>query len=140
MLMALFFSALVSATLLPGSSEVALVAALSQHSSDAMVLVTVATLGNVLGALVTFAMGWYGQRWSAWQPSLERQTQVMPYIQRFGWLTLLLSWIPLFGDALCLMAGWLRLPLLRCALAMTLGKLFRYLSVMWLYQLSVPLF
>lgn len=123
----LFLSAFVSATLIPGSSEVLLayLALNSPLSSSALLLI--ATAGNSLGAITTWGLGFLLsrgyplERWRK-QPS----ARALQWVQRWGVWSLLLSWLPVLGDALCLAAGWLCLPAMSCAVAIVVGKALRY--------------
>ncbi|MDR3412796.1 MAG: DedA family protein [Formivibrio sp.] len=114
----LFGSAFVSATILPGNSEAALLALLHFQPQSAVVAVLVATLGNVLGGLTTV---WMGRRLP-----VAPEGRAVNLARRFGPVSLLLSWLPLVGDALCGVAGWLRWPLSPVVLWITLGKALRY--------------
>ncbi|MGB1238719.1 MAG: YqaA family protein [Pseudomonadales bacterium] len=123
----LFGSSFVSSTLLPGGSEVALLYLVQQAQYDTGWLFLAALSGNVLGALLTFALGWLiARKYSA--KSLEKrwQRKALSWLQRHGVWALLLSWLPLIGDPLCLMAGWLRLNPMLSALLITAGKALRY--------------
>ena len=125
---ALFFSALLSATLLPGGSEALLLYRL-HAGGDPVVLVAIATAGNVIGSLITYAIGRLGnraihQRWlgiSAAQ--IDRAEQ---WFSRYGTPALLFAWLPVVGDPLCLVAGLLKSQLLCFTLLVTMGKLGRY--------------
>lgn len=114
----LFGSAFLSATVLPGNSEAALVALLHFQPAMAVSAVLVATAGNVLGGLTTV---WLGRR----LPKAP-EGRVVRWAQRFGSSMLILSWLPGVGDALCAVAGWLRWPWLPVILWVTLGKVLRY--------------
>ncbi len=117
-LLSLFISSFLAATLLPGGSEVALFAVLNAYPGTLWVALVIATIGNTLGGMVTFGMGW-----------LLPQTQRLKHVdklRRYGTPALLLSWVPLIGDALCLTAGWLRLNWWQSALFMASGKFARY--------------
>lgn len=124
----LFFSALISSTLFPGGSEVLLLYRLNA-GGDAIALVAVATLGNVLGSLITYGMGRLGnealhQRWLHISPSqIERAER---WFGKFGQASLLLAWLPIVGDPICLAAGLLRSPLWIFLLLVSIGKLARY--------------
>jgi membrane protein YqaA with SNARE-associated domain len=120
-LWALFASAFVSATILPGNSEIVLVAVLKSGAALAEA-VAVATVGNTLGGLTTYGLG-------RLLPSRVPEGTALARVRRFGAAALLLSWLPIVGDALCAAAGWLKLPWPLCALAMAAGKLLRYLAV-----------
>ncbi len=129
----LFVSALVSATLLPGGSEALLLWRL-QQGGDAAALVAVATAGNVLGSLVTYGIGRLGnealhRRW----PGMDgaRLARAEAWFDRFGKPALLLAWLPVVGDPLCLVAGLLRLRLGWFLPLVTAGKLGRYAFLAW---------
>jgi membrane protein YqaA with SNARE-associated domain len=125
-LFSLFFSSLLGATLLPGGSEVVLFAVLKAYPNTIWWAVGMATLGNTLGGMVSFGMGW-----------LLPKTQSLKhaaYLHRYGAVVLLLAWTPLLGDALCLAAGWLRLSIWQSAGWMAVGKLLRYLVVVLITQ------
>jgi membrane protein YqaA with SNARE-associated domain len=130
-LVGLFFSAFLSATVLPGSSEVVMVALITAYPALAWPAFGVALAGNLTGALLTFGMGWAArqgyERFQALRWKLdERQMQ---RLQRFGPPALVLSVLPLVGDALVLAAGWLRLDVKRSLAWIALGKGLRYLLV-----------
>jgi len=117
-LLSLFISSFLAATLLPGGSEVVLFGVLKAHSETLWLALGIATIGNTLGGMVSFAMGW-----------LLPQTQQLKHVEklrRHGTPALLLAWVPLLGDALCLAAGWLRLSPWQAALFMAIGKFARY--------------
>ncbi len=117
-LLSLFASSFLGATLLPGGSEAVLFAVLKTYPESLWAALAVASLGNTLGGMVSFGMGW-----------LLPQTQQLKHVdklRRYGTPALLLAWVPLIGDALCLAAGWLRLSGWKSALFMFIGKFARY--------------
>lgn len=117
-LLSLFISSFLAATLLPGGSEAVLFGVLKAYPETVWLALAVATIGNTLGGMVTFGMGW-----------LVPQTQQLKHIERmrrYGTPALLLSWAPIMGDALCLAAGWLRLNPWKAALFIAAGKFARY--------------
>ncbi len=117
-LLSLFFGSFFAATLLPGGSEAVLIGVLKGYPETLWPALFIATAGNTLGGMVTFGMGW-----------LLPQTQQLKHVEklrRYGTPALLLAWVPLIGDALCLAAGWLRLNWWQAALFMALGKFARY--------------
>jgi len=131
---ALFLSALVSATILPGGSEAVLAALALQGEIDRATLLAVATAGNTLGALTTFGLGWLAARRLTPEQSLGRHTErALGWLRRYGYWALLLSWLPVVGDALCLAGGWLGLPLGRATMALTVGKALRYAAVLAIF-------
>jgi membrane protein YqaA with SNARE-associated domain len=125
----LFVSAFLSATLLPGSSEAALVALLALGRSDPVLLVAVATAGNVLGSVVNWAIGRFFAQFSdrRWFPvSATAFARATAWYGRFGVWSLLFAWVPGIGDPLTLAAGVLRVSLWRFVALVTLGKAARY--------------
>lgn len=127
---ALFFSALIASTLLPAQSELVLAGLLLAGEQPVWVLVLVATVGNVLGAAINWWLGRYlehfrDRRWFPFKPSaLERAAGGY---HRYGRWSLLLSWAPIIGDPLTLVAGVLREPFASFLAIVTLAKLGRYL-------------
>jgi membrane protein YqaA with SNARE-associated domain len=119
---ALFLSSFLSATLLPGGSEVILYAVLVRDASLLWPALIGATAGNTLGGLTSYLIGGWLRR--ARMPARE-----MEWLRRFGAPLLLLSWLPLIGDLLCIAAGWLRMRVALAALFIGLGKLARYALV-----------
>ena len=122
-LAALFAAAFLSATVLPANSEVVLAAVLKAAPERAALAIAVATLGNTLGGLTSYGIGRLLPARSLPSP------RIMAAVRRYGAGALLLSWVPILGDALCVAAGWLRVPLWASALAMLAGKWVRYLAV-----------
>jgi membrane protein YqaA with SNARE-associated domain len=114
----LFISSLLGATLLPGGSEAVLAGVLHSYPDSLWIALSVSTLGNTIGGMISYWMGW-----------MLPQTQQLKHVdklRRFGAPALLLAWAPLIGDALCLAAGWLRLNPWHSSLYMAAGKLIRY--------------
>jgi membrane protein YqaA with SNARE-associated domain len=121
--MSLFASSFLSATLLPGNSEIVLVALLTNSLISPEILVLAATLGNVLGGLTNVIIG-------RLLPVLKPQRGLelaLGWMKRFGPAALLLSWVPVVGDLLCVLAGWLRMPWGSVLLFLSLGKAMRYI-------------
>ncbi|MBQ9105871.1 MAG: DedA family protein [Mailhella sp.] len=128
----LFASAFISATLLPAQSEAVLGLLLAQGGHSAAVLIAVATLGNTLGAATNWLLGLYVNRFKnhRWFPaSPEALARAEGWYRRWGRWSLLLSWAPLFGDALCLAAGVLREPFHSFFGIVLVAKFVRYLAV-----------
>jgi membrane protein YqaA with SNARE-associated domain len=130
----LFMAAFLAATVLPLSSEVVLVALLLNGLSPTS-LVTVATVGNVLGALVNYALGyWAGvaviRRWL--KMSEAEFVSAEKRFRKYGVWSLCLAWAPVIGDPLTVMAGILRVRLLWFLLLVTVGKLLRYVVIAWM--------
>jgi membrane protein YqaA with SNARE-associated domain len=129
-LASVFIISFVSATLLPMGSEPAVFGYVKLNPDAFWVTVLVATLANTLGGLTNYALGRAAKAAVAPQDG----TRYLAWFQRFGAKTLLLSWLPVVGDPLCVLAGYLRLPLLPCAAYMAIGKGLRYLVVVFGWQ------
>lgn len=128
----LFMAALGAATLLPMQSETVLAGMLLSQAYPAVVLLSVATLGNVLGSILNWLLGRsiIRLRHKRWFPASETQLEkAQRFYVKYGYWSLLLSWVPLIGDPLTLIAGVLREPLWRFVLIVTVAKGARYLVV-----------
>lgn len=125
----LFLSALIAATILPMQSEAALVGLLAGANHSVIVLLMVATLGNVLGAVINWYLGRFLLRYKdkRWFPSSEsRLARAQHWYRRYGRWSLLASWLPVVGDPLTIVAGLMREPLASFLLLVTLAKATRY--------------
>lgn len=126
----LFLTALGAATLLPLQSEAVLAGLLLQREHPVILLVAVATVGNVLGAIVNWWLGRYIEHWRERRwfpvsgPALDR---AQARYHRYGRWSLLLSWAPIIGDPLTLVAGVMKEPFWSFLLLVTLAKTGRYL-------------
>jgi len=121
---ALFLISLLSATLLPMGSEPALFAVVKVNPGVFWPAMMVATLGNTIGGAITYGMGYGAKNMLA----KERESRWFGWMQRFGPKTLLLSWLPVVGDPLCSVAGWLNMPFWPSLIYMAIGKFLRYLT------------
>ena len=126
-LASLFASSFLSATLLPGNSEVVLVAMLLSGVSQPWLLVLIATMGNNLGGLTNVILG----RFFPLREKSRWQEKAVDWLKRYGAATLLLSWMPVIGDLLCLLAGWMRISWGPVLFFLCLGKALRYVLVAW---------
>lgn len=127
----LFLAAFIASTLVPASSEAVLAGLVASGAYDPWLLLAIASLGNVLGATVNWALG----RWAAqtrWVRGNARLAQAGAWLRRYGAWSLLLSWLPVIGDPLTLAAGLARLRLPLFLLPVALGKVGRYLVVFYL--------
>ena len=127
----LFLASFLAATLLPGGSEAVLAAVILAHPEQVIPALALATLGNTLGGMSTYALGLLlpqGVMRSGIQADGAGDTAIrqLDTLRRHGAPALLLAWAPVIGDALCAAAGWLRLPWLSCMIWMALGKGARY--------------
>lgn len=129
--LALFLFSFLAATVVPLGSEWLLVALLMQPLDPALLLAS-ATIGNVLGALSTWVIGVWGgpflmERFLRIDSKAQARARVM--YDRWGSWSLLLSWVPIIGDPLCLVGGIFRVPFLRFTSLVALGKFCRYAFV-----------
>jgi membrane protein YqaA with SNARE-associated domain len=151
-----FAVSVLAATILPLGSEPIFLAYLAAKPGSFWVAVWVATVGNSLGGLITYWMGAGVQRtYRRWRARplqelsaplkqaadqhghvnsmgaaplhSEHDVRALNWVRRFGAPALLLAWLPVIGDPLCALAGWLRLPWVPCLIFMSVGKFGRYL-------------
>ncbi|WP_433886713.1 YqaA family protein [Pseudomonas vranovensis] len=127
---ALFLSAFGAATLLPLQSEAVLVGLLLREPEALISLLLIATAGNVLGSIVNWLLGrgiehLRDKRWFPFKP--EQLAKAQQRYQRYGQWSLLLSWMPVIGDPLTLIAGIMSEPFWRFLVLVTLAKAGRYL-------------
>jgi membrane protein YqaA with SNARE-associated domain len=125
----LFLIAFVSATLLPLGSEPALFGLLKLNPDLFWPAILVATAGNTLGGALTWAMGLASHRILDKYSQSRVHLKALDWLERIGPKACLLSWLPIVGDPLCAVAGWLKLPFWPCLLYMAMGKLARYITM-----------
>jgi membrane protein YqaA with SNARE-associated domain len=147
---AVFLVALLSATLLPMGSEPAVFALVKADPAMFWPAIWVATAGNTLGGGLSWGMGYAAERgYERFKHRKPPNPRLLQLFERFGPKTCLLSWLPLVGDPLCALAGWLRMPLAPCLAYMAAGKFLRYLlmtsALLWFFpgefkpiQLTTP--
>jgi membrane protein YqaA with SNARE-associated domain len=129
----LFTSSFLASTLLPGGSEAALIYAAHQALAPLITLWTIATLGNTLGGTTNWILGWLlRRRFPHRTLDKTRDQKALARIQRYGSPLLLLSWLPVIGDPLCLAAGWAGIRLLPTLLFIAIGKAIRYAALLYL--------
>jgi membrane protein YqaA with SNARE-associated domain len=133
-----FVVAMVSATLLPAGSEWVVLGFLKLEPDLFWTTMFVATAGNTLGGAISWWMGFGAEK--AYEKLSQRkpaEARALVWLQRFGPRACLLAWLPLVGDPLCAVAGWLRLPFWPCVAYMAVGKFARYLTMtaalLWLF-------
>lgn len=124
-----FVVAFVSATLLPLGSEPAVLGLIKLNPELFWPAIVVATVGNTLGGAVSWWMGYGAHRMMDRYRGSSTHVRAIDWLQRFGPKACLLSWLPVVGDPLCAVAGWLQLPFWPCTLYMAIGKFLRYLTM-----------
>ncbi len=135
-----FVVAFVSATLLPMGSEPAVFGLVKLNPDLFWAAILVATVGNTLGGALSWWMGFGAEQAYVRLVRKERGTvhsRALLWLERFGAKACLLSWLPIVGDPLCAVAGWLRLPFWPCLGYMAIGKFARYLvmtsALLWVF-------
>ena len=126
----LFLTAFVAATILPMQSEAALVGLLLADIRPVWALVIVASVGNVAGSVVNWLLGRGIERFrgARWFPVSQRQLdRAGSWYRKYGWWSLLLSWVPVIGDPLTVAAGVMREPFARFLLVVSIAKFGRYI-------------
>ena len=133
----LFLSAFGAATLLPLQSEAVLVGLLAQMQYSVWLLVAVASLGNILGSCVNWWLGLKVEQYKnkKWFPvSEQKMLQAQGIYQKYGFWSLLLSWVPIIGDPITLIAGLLKENFVRFVVMVSIAKIGRYLFVYWMFS------
>jgi len=132
----LFIISFLAATILPFSSELTLAGLIATSSYDNLLLLIVASLGNILGSVVNWILGFYSRNLSkkGWFPFKDQQIEKSTsWFNRFGKWSLLFAWVPIIGDPLTLAAGLLRIRFIEFLLLVTIGKVSRYIIVFYLF-------
>lgn len=124
-----FVVAFLSATLLPMGSEPAVFGLVSINPALFWPAVLVATAGNTLGGGVSWWMGRGARGIVERRIGRPTEQRALQWLSRLGPRACLLSWLPIIGDPLCAVAGWLRLPLWPCMAYMAVGKFLRYVTM-----------
>ena len=131
-LSALFFSAFLAATIFPAQSELGLAYLLREAPDMPVALIAVASLGNTLGSVVNWALGRGFRSWSfaeRFRPGEKQLARAESWYRRFGYWSLLMSWAPIVGDPITLVAGIMREPFWRFVLLVAIAKTLRYVAV-----------
>ncbi len=126
-----------AATFLPAQSEVALLTLAASEKYSVAALLFVASLGNILGSTVNWALGRYAMRFKSkqWFPIAPDQLEKLQAIyKRFGRWTLLASWVPFIGDPLTAVAGVLKEPLWSFLIIVAIAKIGRYVVILGLLK------
>ncbi len=124
-----FVVSLVSATLLPLGSEPAVFGLIQLNPGLFWPAILVATAGNTIGGAISWWMGLGTHRVVDRATGHPTEVRALAWLRRFGPKACLLSWLPVVGDPLCAVAGWLKLPFWPCIAYMAAGKFLRYLAM-----------
>ncbi|MBN8750446.1 Inner membrane protein YqaA [Xylophilus ampelinus] len=125
----LFIVAFISATLLPLGSEPALFGLLKLNPDMFWPAILVATAGNTLGGAVDWWLGYGAHKVADKYAHSKHHMRVLAWLEKLGPKACLLSWLPVVGDPLCAVAGWLRLSFWPCLVYMAIGKFARYICM-----------
>lgn len=128
----LFFSALIAATILPMQSEAVLTGLLVSDTFSPVLLVVVASLGNILGSVINWFIGRGIENYKSrsWFPCSDNAlAKAQLWYGRYGKWSLLLSWLPVVGDPLTVIAGTMREPIVSFVLLIAIGKVGRYVAL-----------
>ena len=137
-LLSLFLSAFTSATLLPGSSEALFLFMLSEDLWNSSLLILIAGTGNSLGGMTNWLLGLLIRKgiWGTDQPdSKSKQLKNKHHIRAEKWMkqygspVLLLSFLPIIGDPLCVVAGFIKVHWLKAIIFISIGKFMRYFTL-----------
>jgi len=133
--LSLFTVSFLAATILPFSSEFTLAGLIATSNYDNLLLLIVASFGNVLGSIVNWALGFYSRNLTTkkWFPFKDKQIKdSSKWFSKFGKWSLLFAWVPVIGDPLTLVAGLLRVRFLEFLILVMIGKISRYLVIFYL--------
>jgi membrane protein YqaA with SNARE-associated domain len=124
-----FVVSFISATLLPLGSEPVVFGLVKLNPALFWPTILVATAGNTLGGAVSWAMGLASHQVVNRYQHSKTHLKALDWLERLGPKACLLAWLPIVGDPLCAVAGWLKLPFWPCLAYMAIGKLARYVTM-----------
>ncbi len=129
-----FVISFLSATFIPLGSEPVVIGLVKLNPAMLLPVIAVATLGNTLGGALTWWMGRgaeraYERASEGFKHHTKPDARALRWLRRWGPRACLLAWLPVVGDPLCALAGWLRLPFWACVAYMAVGKLARYVTM-----------
>ena len=134
--LSLFTISFLAATILPFSSELTLAGLIATSNFDNLLLLIVASFGNILGSVVNWVLGFYSRNLSTkkWFPFKDKQIESSSkWFNKFGKWSLLFAWVPIIGDPLTLVAGLLRVRFLDFIILVAIGKVSRYVLIYYLF-------
>ena len=133
--LSLFAISFLAATILPFSSELTLAGLIATSNYDSLLLLIAASIGNILGSVINWILGFYSRNLTTkkWFPFKETQIErSSQWFRKFGKWALLFAWVPIIGDPLTLVAGLLRVRFLDFIILVAIGKVSRYFIVFYL--------
>ena len=121
-----FVVSFVSATLLPLGPEPAVFGLIKLNPELFWPAILAATVGNTLGGAVDWWMGYGAHRAIDKYRDSKTHLKALAWLERLGPKACLFAFLPVVGDPLCAVAGWLKLPFAACVGYMAIGKFLRY--------------
>jgi len=134
--LSLFAISFLAATILPFSSELTLAGLIATSNFDNLLLLIVASFGNILGSVVNWVLGFYSRNLSTkkWFPFKDKQIEnSSKWFNKFGKWSLLFACVPIIGDPLTLVEGLLRVRFLDFIILVAIGKVSRYVLIYYLF-------
>lgn len=133
----LFFASFLAATIVPFSSD-AVVVSMVAGGYDPFWSITIATIGNTLGGLSSYGLGWIG-KWDWIEKYLrikkEKLEKMQVRISKYTGLAAFLTWLPIVGDVIAVALGLLKINVYKVTIFMTAGKLARYIVIVYLWDM-----
>lgn len=130
----LFLWCMASATILPLGSEVMVLSYVNVNPDKVNLTLVLATIGNTLGGMINYYVAFTAKKMAVNTKLAAQSPNMLRWLEKAGAKMLFFSFIPIIGDPLTLLAGWLKLPWLPCLLWQFAGKLTRYAAVLILAQ------
>jgi membrane protein YqaA with SNARE-associated domain len=126
----IFFISLISATLFPAGSEALFIYYINENYNITLLLLF-ATVGNSLGSIINYFLGKQGYEYLENKKIINKKKflKAKKHIVKYGYYSLLLSWVPIIGDPITFVAGILKLDILKFILIVTMAKFIRYFAL-----------
>lgn len=132
----LFFASFLAATIVPFSSD-SIVVVMVATGYNSFLTILIATVGNTLGGLSSYAIGWFG-KWDWIEKYLkikrEKLEKMQIRIKKYTAIAAFLTWLPIIGDIIAVALGLLKINVYKVTLFMTIGKLARYIAIVYLWD------
>ena len=138
-LFGLFLGCMLSATIIPFSSEFLVAGAMKMQAYPLFIIILVASIGNTIGGMISFLMGWLCKwEWleKYFKIKREKLERIRGHIEKYGVWAALLTWLPIVGDPLAIAMGFMRLNPWWTMLIMFTGKAVRYIATSGLLELT----
>ena len=130
--LSLFTISFLAATILPFSSELMLASMLSIENYNRTLLITFSSLGNILGSVFNWVLGFYfiklqNKKWFPFnQEQISKSSQ---WFEKYGKWSLLFAWVPIIGDPLTFVSGTMKTKFFIFLILVGIGKISRYLFI-----------